>query len=108
MNIAVIFAGGVGKRMNTNGTPKQFLCVHGKPILIFTLEKFENNKKNRDVVRYVYNHQNNTLYGNKEESLLIDNFIMLYYSWVGDDGKFDSQNPGDYTFVFTEYPLSHD
>ncbi len=69
---------------------------------------FENNKKNRDVVRYVYNHQNNTLYGNKEESLLIDNFIMLYYSWVGDDGKFDSQNPGDYTFVFTEYPLSHD
>ena len=44
MNIAVIFAGGVGKRMNTNGTPKQFLCVHGKPILIFTLEKFENNK----------------------------------------------------------------
>lgn len=44
MNIAVIFAGGVGRRMNTNGTPKQFLCVHGKPILIFTLEKFEHNK----------------------------------------------------------------
>ena len=44
MNIAVIFAGGVGSRMNTNGTPKQFLCVHGKPILIFTLEHFQNNK----------------------------------------------------------------
>lgn len=43
MNIAVIFAGGVGRRMKTNGTPKQFLCVHGKPILIFTLEKFQNN-----------------------------------------------------------------
>ena len=45
MNIAVIFAGGVGKRMKTNGIPKQFLEVYGKPILIYTLEKFENNQK---------------------------------------------------------------
>lgn len=45
MNIAVIFAGGVGSRMNTKGgTPKQFLEVHGKPILIYTLEKFESNE----------------------------------------------------------------
>lgn len=44
MNIAVIFAGGVGKRMKTNGIPKQFLEVYGKPILIYTLEKFENNQ----------------------------------------------------------------
>ena len=44
MNIAVIFAGGVGSRMKTKGgTPKQFLEVYGKPILIHTLEKFENN-----------------------------------------------------------------
>lgn len=45
MNIAVIFAGGVGRRMKTNNrTPKQFLDVNGKPILIHTLEKFENNE----------------------------------------------------------------
>ena len=44
MNIAVIFAGGVGTRMRTNGVPKQFLNVYGKPILIHTLEKFENNE----------------------------------------------------------------
>lgn len=44
MNIAVIFAGGVGSRMKTKGTPKQFLEVYGKPILIYTLEKFENNE----------------------------------------------------------------
>ena len=69
---------------------------------------FENNSKTRDVARYVYNHQNNTLYGNQEESHLIDNFILLYYSWVGNDGKFNSQSPGNYTFVFAEYPLSHD
>ena len=44
MNIAVIFAGGVGSRMKSKGTPKQFLEVYGKPILIYTLEKFENNE----------------------------------------------------------------
>lgn len=42
-NIAVIFAGGVGRRMNTTGRPKQFLELHGKPILIYTLELFDNH-----------------------------------------------------------------
>lgn len=41
MNIAVIFAGGVGRRMNTNGTPKQFLKVNGTPIIIHTLQVFQ-------------------------------------------------------------------
>lgn len=41
MNIAVIFAGGTGQRMNTKSKPKQFLEMHGKPILIHTLEIFE-------------------------------------------------------------------
>lgn len=40
-NIAVIFAGGTGQRMNTRTKPKQFLELHGKPILIYTLEAFE-------------------------------------------------------------------
>lgn len=43
MNCALIFAGGTGKRMNTHGTPKQFLELYGKPIIIYTLEKFENH-----------------------------------------------------------------
>ncbi|MGT2932488.1 IspD/TarI family cytidylyltransferase [Streptococcus catagoni] len=43
MNIGVIFAGGVGSRMKSKGKPKQFLEVHGKPIIIHTLEVFENN-----------------------------------------------------------------
>ena len=41
MNIAVIFAGGVGKRMQSKSLPKQFLLMHGKPIIIHTLEHFE-------------------------------------------------------------------
>lgn len=41
MNIAVIFAGGSGKRMHTKEKPKQFLLVHGKPIIVHTIEKFQ-------------------------------------------------------------------
>ena len=43
MNIAVVFAGGVGKRMHTKDIPKQFLKLHNKPIIIHTLELFENH-----------------------------------------------------------------
>ncbi|MCV3324502.1 2-C-methyl-D-erythritol 4-phosphate cytidylyltransferase [Pediococcus ethanolidurans] len=43
MNYAIIFAGGVGRRMNNGSLPKQFLEVHGKPIIIYTLEKFDRN-----------------------------------------------------------------
>lgn len=43
MNIAVIFAGGSGKRMNSVSRPKQFLELHGKPVIIYTLELFDNH-----------------------------------------------------------------
>ncbi|WP_298014033.1 IspD/TarI family cytidylyltransferase [uncultured Megasphaera sp.] len=43
MNIAVVFAGGTGKRMNTRSKPKQFLEMHGKPVLVYTLEIFQNH-----------------------------------------------------------------
>ncbi len=44
MNIAVIFAGGVGVRMGA-GVPKQFLEINGKPVIIHTLELFENHRE---------------------------------------------------------------
>lgn len=44
-NIAVIFAGGSGKRMNTRSRPKQFLEFRGKPIIIYTLELFDNHPR---------------------------------------------------------------
>lgn len=43
MNIAVIFAGGAGRRMHTASRPKQFLEYQGKPIIIYTLELFDNH-----------------------------------------------------------------
>ena len=42
-NIAVIFAGGTGRRMHTTSRPKQFLEYQGKPIIIYTLELFDNH-----------------------------------------------------------------
>jgi 2-C-methyl-D-erythritol 4-phosphate cytidylyltransferase len=43
MNYALIFAGGAGKRMSSRNRPKQFLEFHGKPIIIYTLEIFDNH-----------------------------------------------------------------
>ena len=42
-NIAIIFAGGVGARMGS-GLPKQFIEVNGKPIIIHTLDIFEERR----------------------------------------------------------------
>lgn len=41
MTTALIFAGGTGRRMNARAKPKQFLELHGKPVIIYTLEHFE-------------------------------------------------------------------
>lgn len=43
MNVAVIFAGGTGQRMNSKTRPKQFLEVHGKPIIVYTIEQFQQH-----------------------------------------------------------------
>ncbi|MDR1536661.1 MAG: 2-C-methyl-D-erythritol 4-phosphate cytidylyltransferase [Clostridiales bacterium] len=50
MNTALIFAGGTGQRMNTRAKPKQFLELHGKPIIIYTLEHFEKHGEIDNIV----------------------------------------------------------
>lgn len=50
MNTAVIFAGGVGTRMHTTGLPKQFLELHNKPIIIYTIECFEKHPQIDSIV----------------------------------------------------------
>lgn len=44
MNIAVLFAGGVGSRMHSRELPKQFLEIHGKPIIVRTTELFQRHE----------------------------------------------------------------
>lgn len=41
-NIALIIAGGVGARMGQD-IPKQFINVHDKPVIIYTLETFQKH-----------------------------------------------------------------
>ena len=50
MNIAIIFAGGTGQRMNSRTRPKQFLELHGKPIIIYTLEHFEQHEQIDEII----------------------------------------------------------
>jgi len=50
MITALIFAGGTGKRMNTRSKPKQFLEIHGKPVIIYTLEHFEYHEQIDSIV----------------------------------------------------------
>lgn len=44
MNIALVIAGGSGKRMGQD-VPKQFITVFEKPILIYTLENFQRHEQ---------------------------------------------------------------
>ena len=50
MAIALIFAGGTGKRMNSAATPKQFLPMHGKPVIVYTLEHFQEHDEIEGIV----------------------------------------------------------
>ena len=43
MNTALIFAGGTGSRMKNKDKPKQFLELNGKPIIIHTIEHFDEH-----------------------------------------------------------------
>lgn len=50
-NIALIIAGGVGARMNQD-IPKQFIHVYDKPVIVYTLEAFQNHP-NIDAIEVV-------------------------------------------------------
>jgi len=42
MNVAIIIAGGVGRRMGQD-IPKQFINVYDKPVIVYTLEGFQRH-----------------------------------------------------------------
>lgn len=60
-NIAVITAGGVGSRMHQD-IPKQFLNVHDKPIIIYTLEKFQKHPNIQEIYIAVLEGWENVLF----------------------------------------------
>ncbi|ELZ8937547.1 2-C-methyl-D-erythritol 4-phosphate cytidylyltransferase [Campylobacter coli] len=60
MNIALIIAGGIGARMNQS-IPKQFMSINNKPIIIYTLEKFEKHPAIDEIVVVSLNGWENLL-----------------------------------------------
>lgn len=48
-NFVIILAGGVGKRMEAD-IPKQFMEVNGKPIIAYTIERFQSNEQIEKIV----------------------------------------------------------
>lgn len=44
-HIAVIFAAGIGERMEYSSKPKQFLEFQGKPVLAYTMEHFQQHRE---------------------------------------------------------------
>lgn len=53
LNIAVIFAAGIGERMAYPSKPKQFLEQQGKPVLAYTLEHFQQHPEIDGIVLVV-------------------------------------------------------
>ena len=49
MTYAIVLAGGSGHRMGQD-IPKQFINVYDKPILIYTLESFQNHPMIDEIV----------------------------------------------------------
>ncbi len=50
MVIAAVFAGGIGSRMGNSDTPKQYLELGSKPVIIHTIEKFFVNDRIDEVL----------------------------------------------------------
>ena len=55
-----------------------------------------------DCYWYVYKSETNTLYGEKDESFLIENFLVPYFETAGESTKYSLDNQGDYSFVLVE------
>ena len=49
MNIAVVIAGGIGSRVGQE-IPKQFLEINGVPLIIYTLNVFQNNNNIHKII----------------------------------------------------------
>ena len=79
MIFAAILAGGIGSRMGGADTPKQFLMLGDKPVIIHTIEKFIiNNKIDKTIVLTPNNYINHTkdlinkYIGNNKDIIVIE------------------------------------
>ena len=79
MIFAAILAGGIGSRMGGTDTPKQFLILGNKPVIIHTIEKFLINSKIDKIIvltpKNFINHTNHLIdeyLGNNDDLIVIE------------------------------------
>lgn len=80
MNVAVILAGGIGSRVGAN-RPKQFIEILGKPVLVYTIEVFQNHPE-IDAIEVVC-HKLWKDYLNE----IVDTYSLDKVKWVTDGGE---------------------
>lgn len=74
---AIILAGGKGKRMNSS-VSKQFIEIKGKPIIYYTIKKFNENEKIDNIVVVLSQDEVEYFKENilKKYSLKVDNIVI--------------------------------
>lgn len=80
MNVALIMAGGVGERTRQD-IPKQFLNVYDKPIIIYTIEAFQNHPDIDAIIVACLNGWHEILWAYAKQ------FNLSKLKWVVQGGK---------------------
>lgn len=80
MNVAIVLAGGTGTRIGA-GIPKQFIEIQGKPILAYTLERFEHNE-NIDAIEIVCHSQ-----WQEETRRIAEKYHISKLRWLTEGGS---------------------
>ena len=79
-NIAIILAGGVGRRIG-NDLPKQFMIVNDKPIIAHTIMNFQNNEQIDDVLIVCVKEWTKYLKN------IIEDYKLTKVKWVVEGGE---------------------
>ena len=111
MIFAAILAGGIGSRMGCTDTPKQFLTLGNKPVIIHTIEKFVINKKiDKIIVLIPKNFINHTNHLIEEYIPHNDDIIVIEGGATRNDTLMNSINYIDENFGIDDNSiiLTHD
>lgn len=80
MNIAAIFAGGIGSRVTASTLPKQFLQVHGTPLIVHTINHFQYHPEINGVAVSILPEWR------VHFSQLVERYNLTKVKWVVDGG----------------------
>ncbi|MFT4221271.1 MAG: IspD/TarI family cytidylyltransferase [Microbacterium sp.] len=80
MNIGVIFAGGIGSRMSSANLPKQFLEIHGTPLIVHTIQHFQDHPEIDRVVVAIHPDWRDRF------AHLVARFELTKVNWIVDGG----------------------